>query len=418
MNNKIRKRDGRLVDFKKKFIVNAIAKAFISTDGEEYDEYAKNKAENIADYVETKISKGDKLYTVEDIQDMVEKGLMSCKKKNVAKSYILYRDKRKTDRDINNLYNTIGDIVYGEDEYWLTENSNKNPILNTTQRDYMAGEISKQYAADRIYPSDIEQAHKEGILHLHDQDYQLQRMTNCCLINLDDMLQNGTVISETLIEKPKSFQTACTVTTQIIAQVASSQFGGQSIDLCALAPFVDISRQKIKKEVQKELKGYITDENVINKITEDRLANEIKSGIQTIQYQILTLLTTNGQSPFVTIFMNINSTDNPQEKHDLALLIEEMLKQRIQGVKNEQGVYITCAFPKLIYTLDDNNIYPQSKYYYLTELAAKCTAKRMVPDYISAKVMRQIKDGNVYTCMGLYLLAHVKPFEPCLKGVA
>lgn len=418
MNNKIRKRDGRLVDFKKKFIVNAIAKAFISTDGEEYDEYAKNKAENIADYVETKISKGDKLYTVEDIQDMVEKGLMSCKKKNVAKSYILYRDKRKTDRNINNLYNTIGDIVYGEDEYWLTENSNKNPILNTTQRDYMAGEISKQYAADRIYPSDIEQAHKEGILHLHDQDYQLQRMTNCCLINLDDMLQNGTVISETLIEKPKSFQTACTVTTQIIAQVASSQFGGQSIDLCALAPFVDISRQKIKKEVQKELKGYITDENVINKITEDRLANEIKSGIQTIQYQILTLLTTNGQSPFVTIFMNINSTDNPQEKHDLALLIEEMLKQRIQGVKNEQGVYITCAFPKLIYTLDDNNIYPQSEYYYLTELAAKCTAKRMVPDYISAKVMRQIKDGNVYTCMGLYLLAHVKPFEPCLKGVA
>lgn len=401
MNTKVRKRDGRIVDFNKQFIINAIAKAFISTDGEEYDDYAKDKAEKIAEYVQNKVEEYDGIYTVEDVQDMVEKGLMACKKKDVAKNYILYRDKRKADRNMVDLYNTMGNIVYGRDEYWLTENSNKNSILNTTQRDYMAGEVSTRFTMDRILPDNIVKAHREGIIHVHDCDYEIQRMTNCCLINLDDMLQNGTVISNTLIEKPRSFKTACTVTTQIIAQVASNQYGGQSISLEHLAPFVDVSRKKIMKEVRDEADkiGLNYTEDQINKIVSDRLKKEVKDGIQTIQYQILTLLTTNGQTPFITIFMDINSTDDSQEKEDLALLIEEVLKQRIQGVKNEKGVYITCAFPKLIYTLDDNNIYPDSKYYYLTKLAAKCTAKRMVPDYISAKVMRELK-GDVYPCMG------------------
>ena len=292
--------------------------------------------------------------------------------------------------------------VIRENEEVNQENSNKNPVINSTQRDYMAGEVSKDLTKRVLLPEDIVQAHEQGVIHFHDSDYFAQKEHNCDLINLEDMLQNGTVISETLIEKPHSFFTACNVTTQIVAQVASNQYGGQSFTLAHLAPFVDISRQKLKNIVIRERKecGESLDEKIIEKLTESRLKDEIKSGIQTIQYQLITLMTCNGQAPFVTMFMYLDEVPEGKTRDDLAMIIEEVMKQRMQGVKNEKGVWITPAFPKLIYVLDEDNITEDSKYWYLTELAARCTAKRMVPDYISAKVMKELKQGNVYPCMG------------------
>lgn len=396
----ILKRDGRVVNFNRQKIVDAIHAAFDNTDNELFDEYAETKANNIADYIEQKLKEdSSKKYSVEDIQDLVENGLMSCKKKNVAKEYILYRQKRSEARK-NTIDDSIRGIVNMNDPYWESENANKNPRLNSTQRDYMAGEVSKDAVERYLLPKIVVEANKNGIIHFHDADYALQHEHNCDLINLDDMLQNGTVISEVMIEKPKSFLTACTVTTQIIAQVASSQYGGQSISLEHLAPFVDVSRQKIRLETISEWneEGIEYTEEQLNHVVEKKLKKEIKSGIQTIQYQLVTIETTNGQAPFITIFMYLNEARDEQTKHDLAMLIEEMLKQRIQGVKNEDGVYIAPAFPKLIYCLESDNIHEGDKYWYLTRLAAECSAKRLVPDYISEKKMLELK-GDVYTCI-------------------
>ena len=339
---------------------------------------------------------------VEDIQDMVETGIMEMRGYEVAQKYVRYRYKRELSRKSNTTDNGILALIDHMNEEVKQENSNKNPVINSTQRDYMAGEVSKDLTRRVLLPEDIVKAHEEGIIHFHDSDYFAQKEHNCDLLNLEDMLQNGTVISETMIEKPHSFFTACNVTTQIVAQVASNQYGGQSFTLSHLAPFVDISRQKLRKAVIAERTecGESLDETIINKITERRLREEVKSGIQTIQYQLITLMTCNGQAPFVTIFMYLDEVPEGQTRDDLAMIIEEVLIQRMQGVKNEKGVWITPAFPKLIYTLDEDNITEDSKYWYLTELAAKCTAKRMVPDYISAKIMRELKNGNVYTCMG------------------
>lgn len=337
---------------------------------------------------------------VEEIQDLVENQLMNSHAFAVARNYITYRYKRAMVRKSNTTDQQILSLIECENEEVKQENSNKNPVINSTQRDYMAGEVSKDLCERFLVPSDVWEAHKEGIIHFHDSDYFAQKMTNCCLINLEDMLQNGTMISDTLIEKPKSFLTACNIATQVVAQVASSQFGGQTISLSHLASFVDVSRKKIRKMVEKELRDIPVTEEQIFAIVDDRLRQEIKQGIQTLQYQVITLMTTNGQAPFVTIFMYLNEVKDSQTKADLALLIEEMLKQRILGVKNEKGVYITPAFPKLIYVLEEDNVYEGTPYWYLTKLAAKCTAKRMVPDYISEKIMKQLKDGNCYPCMG------------------
>lgn len=395
---KILKRDGRQAVFDKTKIVNAIKSAFENTKGETYDEYAQTKAMNIADYIESVVESSDKMLDVEAIQDLVEKGLMSCKKKNVAKEYILYRDMRTKARK-NTIDDTVKGIVDASDEFYLSENANKNPRISSTMRDYLAGAVSRDISDRYMLPKDVVEADKLGIIHYHDKDYNIQPMHNCDLINLDDMLQNGTVISETLIEKPHSFSVACTVTSQIIAQVASSQYGGQSISLESLAPFVDISRQKIRNEVIDEHKDIPLSNEQISKIVEKRLKKEISAGIQTIQYQLVTIQSTNGQSPFVTIFMYLNEARNAIVKKDLALLIEEVLKQRIKGVKNEDGVYIAPAFPKLIYVLEDDNTYKGSEYFYLTELAVECSSKRLVPDYISEKVMKELK-GDVYAVMG------------------
>ena len=321
---------------------------------------------------------------------------------DVAQKYVRYRYKREISRKSNTTDNGILSLIDLSNEEVKQENSNKNPVINSTQRDYMAGEVSKDLTERLLLPEEIVKAHKEGIIHFHDSDYFAQREHNCDLINLEDMLQNGTVISQTMIEKPHSFFTACNVTTQIVAQVASNQYGGQSFTLSHLAPFVDVSRQKIRKQVIEERKecGESLDDAVIDKIVKHRLAEEVKSGIQTIQYQLITLMTCNGQAPFVTMFMYLDEVPEGQTREDLAMIIEEVLRQRMQGVKNEKGVWITPAFPKLIYVLDEDNIHEDSPYYYLTELAAQCTAKRMVPDYISAKIMKQLKQGNVYTCMG------------------
>ena len=398
---KIIKRDGRKVEFDQSKIKDAILKAFKSVDGEISD-YAKIKSEKIAEYIQ-QISEEREL-TIDDIQNLVEKGLMSTKRKDVAKAYISYRQER--DRLRGNLIDkTIKEIVEGENEYWNTENSNKNAKIASTQRDYMAGAISEDLSRRELLPTEVVKAHDEGLIHFHDIDYFAQRIFNCCLINLEDMLQNGTVINKTMIEKPKSFSTACNIATQIIAVVASGQYGGQSISLAHLAPFVQSSREKIRKEVENEYKLF-DDENVhqsqttINMIVERRVREEIKRGVQTMQYQINTLNTSNGQTPFITVFMYLNEVEDEQTKSDLALIIEEVLNQRYLGVKNEVGVYITPSFPKLIYVLEEDNIKEGTKYWYLTELAAKCTAKRLVPDYISEKIMKQVKGGYCFPVMG------------------
>ena len=398
---KVIKRDCTEVDFQKEKISNAILKAMKNGSG-----IVKPKiAEDIANEIYEECKDKDEI-SISDIESMVYDKLISKKQRLTAKAYEGYRSIREFQRDnANTTDEQISELLDGTSDYWKHENANKNPTLNTTIRDYMAGITSTDAVRRYLLSPEIVQAHDEGILHFHDADYFIQYMHNCDLINLEDMLQNGTVISETLIEKPHSFQTACTVTTQIIAQVASSQYGGQSISLTHLAPFVDISRKRIRKEVTEELydngliNNYCEDLAEVTHITEQRLKQEIKSGIQTIQYQLVTLMTTNGQAPFITIFMYLNEAKNEQEEKDLALLIEEMLKQRMQGVKNEDGVYIAPAFPKLIYVLQENNITEDSKYWYLTKLAAECTSKRLVPDYISEKVMLELK-GDVYTCMG------------------
>ena len=346
---------------------------------------------------------------VEEIQDMVEFAIMGEGKFDVAKHYITYRYDRQIARQKNTTDDKVFALIDCQNEEVKQENSNKNPTVNSVQRDYMAGEMSKDLTKRFLLPEDIWKAHEEGLIHFHDADYFAQRMHNCDLVNLEDMLQNGTVISNTMIERPHSFSTACNIATQIVAQVASSQYGGQSISLAHLAPFVEVSRQKIRKQVEEELKEACGDKNVdealVHKITEKRVRQEINRGVQILQYQVITLMTTNGQAPFITVFMYLGEAKNEREREDLAMIIEEVLEQRYQGVKNEKGVWVTPAFPKLIYVLEENNIYPESKYYYLTELAAKCTAKRLVPDYISEKKMLELKvdkngEGHCYTCMG------------------
>ena len=412
---KIIKRNGSEVDFDLHKIITAISKANQSVQTQELTESQIN---DIADYVEFRLNKAGRAYSVEEIQDIVENQIMAQGAFEVAKSYVKYRYTRTLIRNSNTTDNQILTLIECNNEEVKQENSNKNPTINSVQRDYMAGEVSKDLTRRILLPLDIVQAHEEGLIHFHDSDYFAQHMHNCDLVNLEDMLQNGTVISGTLIEKPHSFSTACNIATQIIAQVASSQYGGQSISLTHLAPFVDISRKKIRKEIMDEIEvcGTTLSDEQISKITEKRLREEIRKGVQTIQYQVVTLLTTNGQAPFVTVFMYLNETDDPREKADLAMIIEETLKQRITGVKNEQGIWITPAFPKLIYVLEEDNIHPDSKYYYLTELAAKCTAKRMVPDYISEKIMLELKvdkngEGHCYTCMGCrsFLTPYVAP---------
>ena len=393
----ITKRDGRRVPFDKMKIVDAVLAAFKEVDGGELSDYAYAKAGNIADYI-AEIADSKEL-TIEEVQDLVEKGLMSTKRKDVARAYIAYRDLRNRVRG-NTIDKQIKEIIEGQNEYWNTENSNKNPQIASTQRDYIAGQVSTDLSRRELLPTDVVAAHDEGIIHFHDMDYFAQHIFNCCLVNLEDMLQNGTVINGTMIEKPHSFSTACTIATQIIAVIASGQYGGQSVSLAHLAPFVDISRQNIKKKLKDELKDLKLDDESIDRIVESRLKEEIRSGVQTIQYQINTLNTSNGQTPFVTVFMYLNEAKNEKEKYDLSLIIEEVLKQRHQGTKNEVGVWVTPAFPKLIYVLEEDNIHEDSKYFYLTELAAKCTAKRLVPDYISEKIMKELKEGYCFPVMG------------------
>ena len=394
------KRNGEEVHFNSQKIVNAVHKANEEVDRlHQMNDY---QIRAIADSIAHKVQESTHAVNVEDIQDMVETGIMAMRGYEVAQKYVRYRYKRELTRKSNTTDNGILSLLDNINEEVNQENSNKNPVINSTQRDYMAGEVSKDLSRRVLLPEKIVRAHEEGIIHFHDTDYFAQREHNCDLINLEDMLQNGTVISETLIEKPHSFFTACNVTTQIVAQVASNQYGGQSFTLAHLAPFVDISRKKIRKNVIEERKecGESMDEAIINKVTERRLREEVKSGIQTIQYQLITLMTCNGQAPFVTVFMYLDEVPEGQTRKDLAMIIEEVMVQRMQGVKNEKGVWITPAFPKLIYVLDEDNISEDAPYWYLTELAAKCTAKRMVPDYISAKIMKELKQGDVYPCMG------------------
>ena len=400
MAKKIIKRNGEEVDFDQAKIVNAITKANKEVD--RIHQMTAYQIEAVASSIAEQVQKAPHAVNVEDIQDMVETGIMEVRGYEVAQKYVRYRYRRELKRKSNTTDNGILTLLDHVNEEVNQENSNKNPMINSTQRDYMAGEVSKDLSERVLLPEEIVRAHKEGIIHFHDSDYFAQREHNCDLINLEDMLQNGTVISETMIEKPHSFFTACNVTTQIVAQVASNQYGGQSFSLAHLTPFVDISRQKIRDAVVEERTacGDSLDENTINHIVENRLKTEVKSGIQTIQYQLITLMTCNGQAPFVTMYMYLDEVPEGQTREDLAMIIEEVLRQRMQGVKNEKGVWITPAFPKLIYVLDEDNITEESKYWYLTKLAAKCTAKRMVPDYISAKIMREMKNGAVYTCMG------------------
>ena len=395
---KIIKRNGSEADFDLNKIVIAVSKA---NQACEKEELTRSQINDIAEFVEFKIAKASRALSVEEIQYIVEDQIMAQGAFEVAKRYVRYRYTRSLIRKANTTDNQILSLIECNNEEVKQENSNKNPTVNSVQRDYMAGEVSKDITKRILLPQDIVEAHEQGLIHFHDADYFAQHMHNCDLVNLEDMLQNGTVISETMIEKPHSFSTACNIATQIIAQVASSQYGGQSISLAHLAPFVQVSREKIRKQVLAEKEEYgldMTDEQV-SKLAEKRLRDEVSRGVQTIQYQVVTLLTTNGQAPFVTVFMYLNEAKNEQEKKDLAMIIEETLTQRIRGVKNEEGVWITPAFPKLIYVLEEDNITEDSPYYYLTELAAKCTAKRMVPDYISEKVMHELK-GDVYTCMG------------------
>ena len=400
VNANVIKRNGVEVIFDKAKIINAVEKA--NEEVSKLHRLSHYQITALADMIATRALESSHAVNVEDIQDMVETGIMEMRGYEVAQKYVRYRYKRELTRKSNTTDDSILALLDQINENAKQENSNKNPTINSTQRDYMAGEVSKDLTMRVLLPEEIVKAHDEGIIHFHDSDYYAQREHNCDLINLQDMLQNGTVISQTLIEKPHSFFTACNVTTQIVAQVASNQYVGQSFSLAHLAPFVDISRQKIRNKVIEERKacGEPLDDEIIQKVSERRLKDEIQSGIQTIQYQLITLMTCNGQAPFVTIFMYLDEVPEGRTRDDLALIIEEVMKQRMQGVKNERGAWITPAFPKLIYVLDEDNIHEDSKYWYLTELAAKCTAKRMVPDYISAKIMRQLKNGNVYTCMG------------------
>lgn len=400
VKTRVIKRNGEEVDFKLEKIVNAIQKA--NNGVEKIHQMNDYQIIAIAEKIAQQANESMHAVHVEDIQDMVETGIMEMRGYEVAQKYVRYRYKRELTRKSNTTDNGILSLIEHINEEVKQENSNKNPVINSTQRDYMAGEVSKDLTRRVLLPEEVVQAHEEGIIHFHDMDYFAQKEHNCDLINLEDMLQNGTVISETMIERPHSFFTACNVTTQIVAQVASNQYGGQSFTLSHLAPFVDVSRQKLRQSVIAERKesGEVLDEEIINKITERRLKSEIQSGIQTIQYQLITLMTCNGQAPFVTVFMYLDEVPEGQIRDDLAMIIEEVLVQRMQGVKNEKGVWITPAFPKLIYVLDEDNITEDSKYWYLTELAAKCTAKRMVPDYISAKIMKELKQGDVYPCMG------------------
>ena len=402
---KIMKRNGSEVVFDITKIIIAVTKANESV--EEPDRMTPVQIQRIAESVELQCQKMNRAPTVEEIQDMVEHHIMAHGAFEVAKHYITYRYTRALVRQSNTTDDKILSLIECNNEEAKQENSNKNPVVNSTQRDYMAGEVSRDITSRILLPKDIVEAHNEGIIHFHDTDYYAQHMHNCDLVNLEDMLQNGTVITGTLIEKPHSFATACNIATQIVAQVASNQYGGQSISLTHLAPFVQVSREKIRASVRAEFDAVgvsVTDDQV-NSVAEKRLREEIRRGVQTIQYQVVTLLTTNGQAPFVTVFMYLGEAKNQQEKDDLALIIEETLLQRYQGVKNEQGVWVTPAFPKLIYVLEEDNIHEDSKYWYLTKLAAKCTAKRMVPDYISEKKMLELKvdrngDGHCYPCMG------------------
>ena len=402
---KVIKRNGSEVDFDITKIIAAITKA--NDVVEESERMTPMQIRRIAESVDLAFQKMNRSPSVEEIQDLVEKQIMAHGAFEVAKRYITYRYTRSLVRRSNTTDEKILSLIECCNEEAKQENSNKNPVVNSTQRDYMAGEVSRDITNRILLPPDIVEAHNEGIIHFHDSDYFAQHMHNCDLVNLEDMLQNGTVITGTLIERPHSFSTACNIATQIIAQVASNQYGGQSISLTHLAPFVQVSREKIRRQLQEEMqevKADITEEQLSNMV-EKRLRDEIRRGVQTIQYQVVTLLTTNGQAPFVTVFMYLNEAKNEQEKHDLALIIEEVLQQRYEGVKNESGVWVTPAFPKLIYVLEEDNIYENSEYYYLTRMAAKCTAKRMVPDYISEKKMLELKvdkngEGHCYTCMG------------------
>ena len=401
---KIIKRSGAEVEFDPAKIIIAVTKANESVVPSE--RMSEIQIKRIAEDVELAIRNVNRALGVEEIQDIVEDQIMNQRAFSVARRYITYRYNRQLIRKSNTTDEQILALIECNNEEVKQENSNKNPTVNSVQRDYMAGEVSKDITKRILLPAEVVEAHEQGLIHFHDADYFAQHMHNCDLVNLEDMLQNGTVISGTLIEKPHSFSTACNIATQIIAQVASSQYGGQSISLTHLAPFVQISREKITASVKEELAEVgCTDKDKLEKIVEKRLREEVRKGIQMIQYQVVTLLTTNGQAPFVTVFMYLNETKDPQEKADLAMIIEETLKQRIQGVKNEKGVWITPAFPKLIYVLEEDNISEDAPYFYLTELAAKCTAKRMVPDYISEKIMLQNKidkngEGHCYTCMG------------------
>ena len=413
---KIIKRSGAEADFDPRKIVTAVTKA-----NESVVPSARMSAvqiRRIAEDVESAAQNINRSLSVEEIQDMVEDQIMNQRAFDVARRYITYRYRRALVRKSNTTDEQILSLIECNNEEVKQENSNKNPTVNSVQRDYMAGEVSKDITRRLLLPPDIVNAHEQGVIHFHDADYFAQHMHNCDLVNLEDMLQNGTVISGTLIEKPHSFSTACNIATQIIAQVASCQYGGQSISLTHLAPFVDVSRQKIRRQVAEELRSIREEvtEDEISAITEKRLREEVKNGVQMIQYQVVTLMTTNGQAPFVTVFMYLNEAKNEQEKQDLALIIEETLRQRYQGVKNEKGVWITPAFPKLIYVLEEDNIHEDSRFYYLTKLAAKCTAKRLVPDYISEKIMLQNKidkngEGHCYTCMGCRSFL-TRPLQP------
>ena len=411
---KIIKRNGSEVPFDITKIITAVTKASDSVSGK--SRLTREQITQIAAEVTDQCQSLNRAVSVEEIQDMVENKLMDMKAHDIARHYITYRYVQSLKRQTNTTDERILSLIECQNEEVKQENANKNPTVNSVQRDYMAGEISKDLTARLLLDPEIVKAHQEGLIHFHDSDYFAQHMHNCDLVNLEDMLQNGTVISGTYIEKPHSFSTACNIATQIIAQVASNQYGGQSISLTHLAPFVDVSRKKIAAEVETEMEGLNVSAERKKAIVERRLRNEINRGVQTIQYQVVTLMTTNGQAPFITVFMYLGEARNAQEKADLAIIIEETIRQRYQGVKNEAGVWITPAFPKLIYVLEEDNIRPGTPYYYLTELAAKCTAKRMVPDYISEKKMLEMKidkngEGHCYTCMGCrsFLTPYVDP---------
>ena len=396
---KVIKRNGSEVDFDISKIQAAVQKA---NKAAVRQELTQEQIQELSEYIHFKCNRMNRAVSVEEMQDMVENQIMAQGAFNVARCYVRYRYTRSLVRKSNTTDGRILSLIECNNEEVMQENSNKDPVINSVQRDYMAGEVSRDLTKRLLLPADIVEADKEGLIHFHDSDYFAQHMHNCDLVNLEDMLENGTVISETFIDKPHSFSTACNIAMQIVAQVASSQYGGQSISLTHLAPFVQVSREKIRQQVLEDmgLTGTRPSEETLHHIVEKRLRREIEKGVQTIQYQVITLMTTNGQAPFLTVFMYLNEAKDAQEKKDLALIIEEMLNQRIQGVKNEKGIFITPAFPKLIYVLEEDNISEGSEYFYLTELAARCTAKRMVPDYISEKIMKQLKEGNCFPVMG------------------